>query len=72
MAEMTPEELSDRLQAHVDNGREREAFIRKLAFDIPDHPREFERVKQTTVGQVSVPVGELADLELGPNNCAAE
>ncbi|MFC6872767.1 MBL fold metallo-hydrolase [Halobellus marinus] len=55
-----------------DLGRDREAFIRELADDIPDHPPNFERVKRTNVGQESVPADELADLELGPNNCAAE
>ena len=40
--------------------------------DIPDHPQKFERVNRTKVGQESVPADELADLELGPNNCAAE
>jgi glyoxylase-like metal-dependent hydrolase (beta-lactamase superfamily II) len=55
-----------------DLGRDREAFIEELASDIPDHPPNFERVKQANVGQESVPADELAELELGPNNCAAE
>ncbi|MDS0477172.1 rhodanese-like domain-containing protein [Natrinema sp. 1APR25-10V2] len=55
-----------------DLGRDREEFIRELASDIPDHPPNFERVKRTNVGAESVPADELADLELGPNNCAAE
>jgi glyoxylase-like metal-dependent hydrolase (beta-lactamase superfamily II) len=55
-----------------DLGRDREAFIRELASDIPDHPPNFERVKRTNVGQESVPADELAELELGPNNCAVE
>jgi glyoxylase-like metal-dependent hydrolase (beta-lactamase superfamily II) len=50
----------------------REGFVRELASDIPDHPPNFERVKRTNVGQESVPADELAELELGPNNCAAE
>ncbi|WP_075936361.1 MBL fold metallo-hydrolase [Halosegnis longus] len=55
-----------------DLGRDREGFVRDLAADIPDHPPNFERVKRTNVGQESVPTDELAKLELGPNNCAAE
>ncbi|MCG1005660.1 MBL fold metallo-hydrolase [Halorubrum lacusprofundi] len=57
---------------NADLGRDREAFVEELASDIPDHPPNFERVKRTNVGQESVPVDELAELELGPNNCAAE
>ncbi|MEF8825393.1 MAG: MBL fold metallo-hydrolase [Halapricum sp.] len=52
--------------------REREEFVETLASDIPDHPPNFERVKRVNVGQESVPASELAELELGPNNCAAE
>ncbi|MGQ4555999.1 MBL fold metallo-hydrolase [Halobellus sp. GM3] len=52
--------------------RDREEFVRELASDIPDHPPNFERVKRTNVGRESVPADELAELELGPNNCAAE
>ena len=52
--------------------RDREAFVAELASDVPDHPPNFERVKRTNVGRESVPADELAGLELGPNNCAAE
>jgi len=52
--------------------RDREKFVATLAADIPDHPPNFERVKRVNVGQESVAEAELADLELGPNNCAAE
>ncbi|MUV87087.1 MBL fold metallo-hydrolase [Natronomonas sp. CBA1123] len=62
-------EVRDR---NEDLGRDREAFIEELASDIPDHPPNFERVKRTNVGQESVPETQLAELELGPNNCAAE
>ena len=55
-----------------DLGRPREAFVEELASDIPDHPPNFERVKRTNVGCETVPDDELAELELGPNNCAAE
>jgi glyoxylase-like metal-dependent hydrolase (beta-lactamase superfamily II) len=57
---------------NADLGRDREAFVAELASDVPDHPPNFERVKRTNVGQESVPADELAELELGPNNCAAE
>ncbi|MGB9965734.1 rhodanese-like domain-containing protein [Halobacterium sp. CBA1126] len=55
-----------------DLGRDRDEFVEELASDIPDHPPNFERVKRTNVGQEAVPEDELAELELGPNNCAAE
>ncbi|WP_280587885.1 MBL fold metallo-hydrolase [Halorubrum sp. Boch-26] len=57
---------------NADLGRDREAFVAELASDVPDHPPNFERVKRANVGQESVPTDELAELELGPNNCAAE
>ncbi|MCL7418556.1 MAG: MBL fold metallo-hydrolase, partial [Halalkalicoccus sp.] len=59
-------------ERNEDLGRNREEFVKELASDIPDHPPNFERVKRTNVGQESVPADELAELELGPNNCAAE
>ncbi|WP_340102187.1 MBL fold metallo-hydrolase [Salinibaculum salinum] len=65
----TLQEVKDR---NEDLGRNREEFVNELASDIPDHPPNFERVKRTNVGQESVPADELAELELGPNNCAAE
>jgi glyoxylase-like metal-dependent hydrolase (beta-lactamase superfamily II) len=64
--------LDDVKERNEDLGRDREEFIKTLASDIPDHPPNFERVKRTNVGQESVPESELAELELGPNNCAAE
>ena len=64
--------LGEVRERNDDLGRDREAFVQVLASDIPDHPPNFERVKRTNVGQESVPADELAELELGPNNCAAE
>ena len=64
--------LGEIKQRNGDLGRDREAFVQELASDIPDHPPNFERVKRTNVGQEPVPADELAELELGPNNCAAE
>ncbi|MFW5905933.1 MAG: MBL fold metallo-hydrolase, partial [archaeon] len=64
--------LSELEEANTDLKRDREGFVETLAGDIPDHPPNFERVKRTNVGQESVSEGELAELELGPNNCAAE
>ena len=52
--------------------REREDFIAALASDVPDHPPNFERIKRVNVGAETVAEDELADLEQGPNNCAAE
>ena len=64
--------LSEVKAQNDDLGRDRGAFIEALASDIPDHPPNFERVKRANVGQESVSEDELSDLELGPNNCAAE
>ncbi|NIC00680.1 MBL fold metallo-hydrolase [Halobacterium sp. R2-5] len=64
--------LAEVRERNTDLGRDRDEFVEDLASDIPDHPPNFERVKQTNVGQESVPEDELAELELGPNNCAAE
>ncbi|QLD86171.1 MBL fold metallo-hydrolase [Natronomonas halophila] len=64
--------LGDVTERNEDLGRDREAFIEELASDIPEHPPNFERVKRANVGEESVPEDELAELELGPNNCAAE
>ncbi|WP_433634388.1 MBL fold metallo-hydrolase [Halomicrococcus sp. NG-SE-24] len=64
--------LGDVKDRNEDLDRDREDFVAELASDIPDHPPNFERVKRTNVGQESVPDNELADLELGPNNCAAD
>ena len=64
--------LAEVKERNDDLDRDREEFIRELASDIPDHPPNFQRVKRTNVGQESVPAHELAELELGPNNCAAE
>ena len=56
---------------NADLRRDRADFITVLASDVPDHPPNFERVKRANVGQEDVPDEELADLELGPNRCAA-
>jgi glyoxylase-like metal-dependent hydrolase (beta-lactamase superfamily II) len=64
--------LAEVRERNDDLDRDREAFVAELAADVPDHPPNFERVKRTNVGEESVPAGELAELELGPNNCAAE
>jgi len=64
--------LAEVRERNTDLGRDRDEFVEDLASDVPDHPPNFERVKQTNVGQESVPEDELAELELGPNNCAAE
>ena len=64
--------LGELRERNADIRRDREEFVQKLTSDIPDHPPNFERVKRANVGQGSVPDDELADLEIGPNNCAAE
>ena len=64
--------LGEVTERNADLQRSREDFVTTLASDIPDHPPNFERVKRVNVGQESVSESEVADLELGPNNCAAE
>jgi glyoxylase-like metal-dependent hydrolase (beta-lactamase superfamily II) len=64
--------LSEVRKRNADLHRDRDAFLRELASDVPDHPPNFERVKRANVGRESVAPDEVADLELGPNNCAAE
>ncbi|WP_348608096.1 MBL fold metallo-hydrolase [Halobaculum rarum] len=64
--------LDEVRERNEDLSRDRDEFVRELASDVPDHPPNFERVKRTNVGQESVPADELSELELGPNNCAAE
>ncbi|MFW6448203.1 MAG: MBL fold metallo-hydrolase [Halobacteriota archaeon] len=64
--------LGEVVARNADLGRDRATFIERLASDIPDHPPNFERVKRANVGLLAVELGELSDLEFGPNNCAAE
>ena len=64
--------LSDIRKRNDDLGRSKEPFVTALASDIPEHPPNFQRVKRVNVGSEDVPDDELADIELGPNNCAAE
>lgn len=64
--------LSEVRERNSDLGRPREAFVTELSSDIPEHPPNFQRVKRVNVGSEAVPDDKLAELELGPNNCAAE
>lgn len=64
--------MSEVEQRNDDLQLDREAFITKLASDIPDHPPNFQRVKRANIGLETVPDEELSSLELGPNRCAAE
>jgi glyoxylase-like metal-dependent hydrolase (beta-lactamase superfamily II) len=64
--------LGEVMEQNEDLQRSREEFIETLASDIPDHPPNFERVKQVNVGRDGVAESEVGDLELGPNNCAAK
>ena len=64
--------LSEVVERNSDLGRDREAFVEALSSDVPDHPENFQRVKGVNVGLEDVPDDELADLESGPNRCAAE
>ena len=64
--------LSQVRERNADLDLSREAFVDRLSSDVPEHPPNFERVKRVNVGAADVPADELADLELGPNRCAAE
>lgn len=64
--------LSEVRDRNTDLGRSRDAFVAALSSDVPKHPPNFQRVKRVNVGSEDVPAEELAELELGPNRCAAE
>jgi len=64
--------LSEVAERNDDVRTDRAAFVDALSSDTPDHPPNFQRVKRVNVGVERVPEEELADLELGPNRCAAE
>jgi glyoxylase-like metal-dependent hydrolase (beta-lactamase superfamily II) len=65
--------LDEVLKRNADLGRPRDAFVETLAADVPDHPPNFQRVKRVNTGTETVEDdGELAELEVGPNRCAAE
>jgi glyoxylase-like metal-dependent hydrolase (beta-lactamase superfamily II) len=50
--------------------RDREAFVDAVVAGLSDTPANYERIKRINRGQEAAD-GEAADLELGPNNCAA-
>ncbi len=64
--------LAEVRERNADLLRDRETFVAALADDVPDHPPNFERVKRVNVGAETVDEDERADLEVGPNRCAAE
>lgn len=64
--------VSEVERTNEDLQRDREAFVEKLASDVPDHPPNFQRVKSVNSGLESVADEEGESLELGPNRCAAE
>jgi glyoxylase-like metal-dependent hydrolase (beta-lactamase superfamily II)/rhodanese-related sulfurtransferase len=52
-------------------GMERDAFVQRIAGDLPAKPPNYERVIEINTGRESVDEEEEATtLELGPNNCA--
>jgi len=65
-------QLSEVRGRNDDLGRDRGAFVAELSSDLPEHPPNFQRVKRVNTGIEQVPDEELADLESGPNRCAAE
>lgn len=64
--------LSDVLRRNSDLTLDHDEFVEELASDIPDHPPNFERVKQINTGAESAESSDLTSLELGPNRCAIE
>ncbi len=49
---------------------DREAFVESIVGSLPETPANYERIKRVNWGKEPVS-DEVADLELGPNNCAA-
>jgi glyoxylase-like metal-dependent hydrolase (beta-lactamase superfamily II) len=64
--------LSEVEAQNEDFTRDREEFIDRLVSDLPEHPPNFQRIKGVNVGTESVSRAEAAELEAGPNRCAAE
>jgi hypothetical protein len=48
---------------------DREAFVDEVVAGLSDTPANYERIKRINWGQEAP--DDAADLELGPNNCAA-
>ncbi|WP_435064821.1 MBL fold metallo-hydrolase [Halobaculum sp. EA56] len=49
---------------------DREAFVERVASDLPPRPANFERIVATNLGLASMDDEEAFEAELGPNNCA--
>jgi len=50
---------------------DREAFVARIAGNLPPRPTNHERIVATNLGQESLDDGTAREVELGPNNCAA-
>ncbi len=64
--------LSEVQEQNADLNRPPKEFVATLSSDIPKHPPNFQRVKLVNMGDHDVPNDKLAELEVGPNRCAAE
>ncbi|MFB6206600.1 MAG: MBL fold metallo-hydrolase [Haloglomus sp.] len=53
-------------------GHSRATFVDAITQDIPDTPSNHERIKRANVGQLELDETDARQLELGPNQCAAE
>ncbi|ARS89163.1 MBL fold metallo-hydrolase [Natrarchaeobaculum aegyptiacum] len=53
-------------------GQDRETLVDRLSSDVPEQPANFQRIKLANVGAERLDGEEADELELGPNNCAAE
>ena len=51
---------------------DRDAFVDRVAEDLPPRPANFERIVATNLGTESLDDEDAFEVELGPNNCAVE
>jgi len=52
-------------------GRDRESFVEFVLTDMPPRPENYEEIIATNLGQQPLDEDTAAELERGPNNCAA-
>ncbi|WP_276256153.1 MBL fold metallo-hydrolase [Halomontanus rarus] len=63
------EETTNELLSYVEDGDE-EAFVETIVESLADEPANYNEIKQINWGKEQ-PGGDVEELELGPNNCAA-
>jgi glyoxylase-like metal-dependent hydrolase (beta-lactamase superfamily II) len=62
-------ESTNELLSYVEDGDE-EAFVETIVESLADEPANYNEIKQINWGKTQ-PGGDVEELELGPNNCAA-